>query len=111
MHFPHFVCGAVDFQCLKNPNRPHGGKRRRPDYQLPHHFSFRLSVHDTYLASVRHRLLPAYFQNWRKALRGFLFCAGLTVIVALLWYMFVWGAGGARWSSAAWAQIEARELT
>ena len=25
--------------------------------------------------------------------------------------MFVWGAGGARWSSAAWAQIEARELT
>ena len=51
-----------------------------------------------------------YFQNWRKGLNGFLFCAGLTVTVAFLWYMFVFGVGGARWSSAAWAQTDTHVL-
>jgi len=51
-----------------------------------------------------------YFQHWRKALNGFSFCAGLTVTVAFLWYMFVFGAGGARWSSAAWAQTDTHVL-
>jgi len=37
-----------------------------------------------------------YFQNWRKARSGFWVCAGLAVIVGLLWYMFVFAAGGAR---------------
>ena len=49
-----------------------------------------------------------YFQNWRKALGGFAVCAGLALGVGLLWYMFVFAAGGARWSSAAWAQTDAR---
>jgi len=47
-----------------------------------------------------------YFQNWRKTLKGFLFCAGLSVTVAFAWYMFVFAAGGARWSSVAWALID-----
>ena len=51
-----------------------------------------------------------YSQNWRKALSGFWFCAGLALIVGLLWYMFVFAAGGARWSSAAWAQTDAHAL-
>ena len=51
-----------------------------------------------------------YFQNWRKALGGFAVCAGLALGVGLLWYMFVFAAGGARWSSVAWAQTDARVL-
>ena len=51
-----------------------------------------------------------YFQNWRKALGGFSVCAGLALSVGMLWYMFVFAAGGARWSSAAWAQTDAHEL-
>jgi membrane protease YdiL (CAAX protease family) len=51
-----------------------------------------------------------YFQNWRKGLSGFSFCAGLTVAIAFLWYMFVFAAGGARWSSAAWAQTDTHVL-
>ena len=51
-----------------------------------------------------------YLHNWRKALNGFSFCVGLTVIVAVLWYMLVLGAGGARWSSVTWAQTDARAL-
>ena len=51
-----------------------------------------------------------YFQNWRKALGGFAVCAGVALGVGLLWYMFVFAAGGARWSSAAWAQTDARVL-
>lgn len=51
-----------------------------------------------------------YFRSWRKALGGFAVCAGLALGVGLLWYMFVFAAGGARWSSAAWAQTDARVL-
>ena len=51
-----------------------------------------------------------YFQNWRKARSGFWVCAGLALIVGLLWYMFVFAAGGARWSSAAWAQTDTHAL-
>lgn len=51
-----------------------------------------------------------YFQNWRKALGGFAVCAGLALGVGMLWYVFVFAAGGARWSSAAWAQTDARVL-
>jgi len=51
-----------------------------------------------------------YFQNRRKALGGFSVCAGLALSVGMLWYMFVFAAGGARWSSAAWAQTDAHEL-
>jgi membrane protease YdiL (CAAX protease family) len=51
-----------------------------------------------------------YFHNWRKALSGFAVCAGLALGIGLLWYMFVFAAGGARWSSAAWAQTDARVL-
>ena len=51
-----------------------------------------------------------YFQNWRKARSGFWVCAGLAVSVGLLWYMFVFAAGGARWSSAAWAQTDTHAL-
>lgn len=51
-----------------------------------------------------------YFQNWRKALGGFAVCAGLALSVGMLWYMFVFAAGGARWSSVAWAQTDARVL-
>ena len=51
-----------------------------------------------------------YFQNWRKALGGFAVCAGLALGVGLLWYLFVFAAGGARWSSAAWAATDARAL-
>jgi membrane protease YdiL (CAAX protease family) len=51
-----------------------------------------------------------YFKNWRKALGGFAVCAGLALGVGMLWYVFVFAAGGARWSSAAWAQTDAHEL-
>ena len=51
-----------------------------------------------------------YFQNWRKARSGFWVCAGLALSVGLLWYMFVFAAGGARWSSAAFAQTDAYTL-
>ncbi|MBI3706030.1 MAG: CPBP family intramembrane metalloprotease [Rhizobiales bacterium] len=51
-----------------------------------------------------------YWQNGRKALDGFLAGAGLALAVGLLWYLFVFAAGGAHWSSAAWAQTDARAL-
>jgi hypothetical protein len=47
-----------------------------------------------------------YLRAWRKALGGFALCAGLAFAIALLWFMLVFGAGGARWSSAAWAQVD-----
>jgi membrane protease YdiL (CAAX protease family) len=51
-----------------------------------------------------------YWQDRRKALNGFLVCAGLALGAGLLWYMVVFAAGGARWSSVAWEQTGAREL-
>ena len=54
--------------------------------------------------------LLLYVRNWRKTLGGFAFCAGLTLGIALLWYAFVFAAGGARWSSAAWMHTDTRML-
>jgi len=51
-----------------------------------------------------------YFQNWRKALNGFLVCGVLTITVTFLWYMFVFAVRGARWSSAAWALTDTHAL-
>jgi hypothetical protein len=54
--------------------------------------------------------LYLYLQNWRKTLRGFAACAGLTLAIGLIWYLFVLAAGGARWSLAALAQVDAHAL-
>ena len=48
----------------------------------------------------------AYVHAWRKTLRGFAVCAGLTFVVALTWFVFIFAIGGAQWSSAAWAEVD-----
>jgi membrane protease YdiL (CAAX protease family) len=47
-----------------------------------------------------------YLRAWRKTVGGFALCSGLTFAIALLWFVLVFEVGGARWSSAAWAQID-----
>ena len=37
-------------------------------------------------------------------------CAALTFAVALLWFVLVFEVGGARWSSAAWAQVDGHTI-
>jgi membrane protease YdiL (CAAX protease family) len=51
-----------------------------------------------------------YLRAWRKTLGGFALCAALTFAVALLWFVLVFEVGGARWSSAAWAQIDGHTI-
>src|SRR5579862_1591454 len=51
-----------------------------------------------------------YLRAWRKTLGGLALCALLTFAIALLWFLLVFGAGGARWSSAAWAQVDGHTL-
>ena len=48
----------------------------------------------------------AYVRAWRKTLRGFAACAGLTFVIALAWFAFIFAIGGAQWSSAAWAEVD-----
>ena len=55
--------------------------------------------------------LLLYIRNWKSGLGGFFFCAGLAFIIGFFWYLFALKIGGARWSSSAWDQIDAHELS